>query len=84
MSTRINGQMDTYPMLPYLDSQMKKMSQEEQIAYWSIYDAMGGRGSMITWVENGLAGSDYVHFTRTGANKIGEMLGKWIDEGINL
>lgn len=84
MSTRINGQMDTYPMLPYLDSQLKKMSQEEQIAYWSIYDAMGGRGSMITWVENGLAGSDYVHFTRTGASKIGEMLGKWIDEGINL
>lgn len=83
MSTRINGQMDTYPLIPYLDSLLKRMAQEEQIAYWSIYDAMGGKGSMLSWVNNGLAGSDYVHFTRTGANKIGELLGKWIDEGKN-
>jgi hypothetical protein len=59
---------------------LRKMAHEEQIAYWSMYNAMGGENSMVKWVEIGLAGSDYVHFTRSGANKIGTSLGTWIDE----
>jgi lysophospholipase L1-like esterase len=81
MSTRINGKMVTYPMVPYLDKKLREMAQEEKISYWSMYEAMGGKNSMVEWVEKGLAGSDYVHFTRAGANKVGQMLGKWIDEG---
>ena len=56
------------------------MAAEEQIAYWSMYDAMGGKDSMVRWVEVGLAGSDYVHFTRAGANKVGKMLYEWLME----
>ena len=78
MSTNIDGQMTTYPMVPYMDKLLKKMAAEEQIAYWSMYDAMGGKDSMVRWVENGLAGSDYVHFTRSGANKVGRMLYEWL------
>ena len=81
MSTNIDGQMTTYPMVPYMDKLLKKMAAEEQIAYWSMYDAMGGKDSMVRWVENGLAGSDYVHFTRSGANNIGKKLYNWIEEG---
>lgn len=78
MSTRIDGEMTTYPLIPYMDQQLKKMAAEEQIAYWSMYDAMGGKNSMVHWVEIGLAGSDYVHFTRAGANKIGKQLYNWL------
>jgi lysophospholipase L1-like esterase len=39
---------------------------------------MGGKDSMVRWVENGLAGSDYVHFTRSGANNIGKKLYNWL------
>jgi len=78
MSTRIDGEMTTYPLLPYMDKLLKKMAEEEQIAYWSMYDAMGGKNSMVHWVEVGLAGSDYVHFTRAGANKVGRMLYEWL------
>ena len=81
MSTNIDGQMTTYPLVPYMDKLLKKMAAEEQIAYWSMYDAMGGKDSMVRWVENGLAGSDYVHFTRAGANNIGKKLYNWIEEG---
>jgi hypothetical protein len=55
------------------------MAAEEGIAYWSMYNAMGGHGSMVQWKKNGLAGSDYVHFTRTGAKKVGKMLCEWFD-----
>ena len=81
MSTNIDGQMTTYPLVPYMDKLLKKMAAEEQIAYWSMYDAMGGKNSMVHWVEVGLAGSDYVHFTRAGANNIGKKLYNWIEEG---
>jgi lysophospholipase L1-like esterase len=78
MSTRINGSMATYPIVPKMDRLLAKMAKEEQIAYWSMFEAMGGEGSMIEWRKSGLAGSDYVHFTRSGANKIGNMLYEWI------
>ena len=78
MSTNIDGQMTTYPLVPYMDKLLKKMAEEEQIAYWSMYDAMGGKDSMVRWVEIGLAGSDYVHFTRAGANKVGKILYEWL------
>ena len=78
MSTRINGVLTTYPMVPYMDEQLALMAQEEQIAYWSMYKAMGGKGSMISWRSKGLAGSDYVHFTRKGASKVGKLLYEWL------
>ena len=78
MSTNIDGEMVTYPLVPYMDRLLKKMAQEEGIAYWSMYEAMGGKDSMVRWVENGLAGSDYVHFTRAGANNIGKKLYNWL------
>jgi lysophospholipase L1-like esterase len=79
MSTNIDGTMTTYPLVPYMDQQFKKMAQEEDIAYWSMYEAMGGYNSMVTWHDKGLAGSDYVHFTRSGANNIGKKLYNWIE-----
>ena len=80
MATNIDGKMTTYPLVPYMDKMLRKMAAEEHIAYWSMYDAMGGYGSMVTWHDKGLAGSDYVHFTRSGANNIGKKLYQWINE----
>jgi lysophospholipase L1-like esterase len=84
MTTRRNGALTTYPLLPYLDAQLLRMAKEEHIAYWSMYHAMGGRNSMIAWYNQRLAGGDYVHFTRAGANKIGKMLSQWIEDGKHL
>lgn len=78
MSMNVDGVMTSYPLLPYMDRLLAKMAEEEEISYWSMYQAMGGKDSMVRWVEIGLAGNDYVHFTRTGANKVGRMLGEWI------
>ncbi len=35
---------------------------------------MGGNNSMVTWVKNGYAGSDYIHFTVKGARIMGDYL----------
>lgn len=78
MSTRINGEIQTYPLLPYLDDELAKMAAEEHIGYWSLYHAMGGRNSMPLWKKKGWAGNDYVHFTRKGAAHAGEMLWQYL------
>lgn len=63
-----NGVFATYPLLPYCVDQMKKVSTEAGAAYWDLFSAMGGLNSMPSWVEQGLAGSDYIHFSNKGAS----------------
>lgn len=68
MSTLIDGQYQTYPLLPYTVEQLKKATEGVGVGYWDLYDAMGGMNSMPAWVEKGLAGQDYIHFTNKGAS----------------
>ncbi len=58
----------TYPLLPYLVDQMKKLSVEAGAGYWDLFSAMGGKNSMPAWVEKGWAGKDYIHFSPKGAS----------------
>lgn len=73
MSTMINGKMQTYPLLPYLDHKLKETCNDHGWAYWSTYEAMGGENAMLTWVEQGLAASDYTHFSPRGTRIISEL-----------
>lgn len=66
--------MGTYPYLPYLVEQLKIRIPAHGAAFWNMYEVMGGENSMVAWVNKGWAGSDYVHFTPQGAQKIGEIL----------
>jgi hypothetical protein len=40
-----------------------------------MYEVMGGRNSMVSWVESepALAAADYTHFTPKGARRIAEL-----------
>ena len=80
MSKRIDGEMTTNPLIPYMDRLLARMAHDEHIGYWSIYQAMGGYNSMLAWQKRGLAGRDYIHFTRRGADKVGDMLADWLLE----
>ncbi|MGC6434712.1 MAG: hypothetical protein ACON4M_11010 [Crocinitomicaceae bacterium] len=68
MSKLSDGIYETYEYLPYCVSQMKKAVATEGAGYWDLFKAMGGKNSMPSWVENGLAGRDYIHFTNKGAS----------------
>ena len=74
MSTSVEGEMQTYPLLPRVVEALKQAADESGIAYWDLYAAMGGRNSMMKWVDSHLAGPDYVHFTPKGARHVGNML----------
>lgn len=57
-----------------LDAQ-KKIALNNNIAFWSMFDAMGGENSMAKWVNANppLAYRDFVHFNDQGAAKIAQL-----------
>lgn len=75
-SYRNAGVYETDPSVPILVETQKRMAKNNKIAFWSLYDAMGGNGSMVKWVEGDtiLANKDYAHFNFNGAHKVGKLL----------
>lgn len=73
---RENGGYITDPAVPLFVEVQKKMAEENNLAFWSLYNAMGGNGSMVKWVEGDtvLANKDYTHFNFKGAHKVGKLL----------
>ncbi|PWH85552.1 SGNH/GDSL hydrolase family protein [Brumimicrobium oceani] len=68
MSTLIEEEFRTYPLLPFYVDELRKMTKEIGGAYFDMYAAMGGEDAMAAWVEKGLASQDHVHFTLKGAS----------------
>jgi lysophospholipase L1-like esterase len=63
----VNG-WTSYKMLPYLVAEMTRVTKDVGGSYWDLFSAMGGENSMPSWVDQGLAGRDYIHFTNKGAS----------------
>ena len=74
MSTKIDGELATYPLLPSLVCRLRETANAHDVAFWSIFDVMGGKNSMIEWLELGLAERDYIHFNQKGAAIVGDSL----------
>lgn len=69
---------DVYVTRPYLEdvrNAMKANALAQGAVFWDMYDAMGGRNSMVSWVQADppLAAEDYTHFSPQGARKVGEL-----------
>lgn len=84
MSTSERGKLQTYPMLPTLIDSLRVTANRHGAAFWSIYHAMGGWNSMLSWKKQGLSGSDYIHFTPKGAAMMGDRLSTAFDNSYRL
>ena len=78
MGRSYNGKMDTWRGLPQLNDSLRVMALRNDVAYWDMFNVMGGEGSMAHWVKHKppFAGPDYIHFTFKGAQSIGTDLAK--------
>lgn len=79
MSTKVDGRLATYPILPTVVVSLRDTVLAHGVAYWSLYDAMGGENSMIEWVSQGLAEHDYLHFNHKGAMQMGDTFSDLFD-----
>jgi lysophospholipase L1-like esterase len=75
MSIREDGRYMTYPGLEAIRDALRAAALESGFGFWDLYEAMGGGGSMPSFVHSDppLASTDYVHFNNLGINLVAEM-----------
>lgn len=59
--------------MPAMIEAQRRAAFEVGASFWSSYAAMGGPGSMSSWVQQGLAQGDRVHLSRDGYIRMGSM-----------
>lgn len=70
MSIKNGTDYITYPLLENVRDEIKKVVLDNNCAFFDMYDCMGGKNSMASWVDQKLAATDYIHFSPQGARKI--------------
>jgi lysophospholipase L1-like esterase len=72
----------TYPYLTDVRDALRNAALSEGCAFWDLYELMGGKNSMKTWVnaDPPLAAPDYIHFSPKGARTVAELLMKSIEK----
>lgn len=75
MSVKVDGSMQTHPQLENVRDALRNATLEAGGVFWDMYEAMGGKGSMVQWVKSkpSLGSPDYIHYTQKGAAKISEI-----------
>ena len=73
MSIKAGTEYVTYPYLEATRDAIKKAVLESDCVFFDMYDCMGGKNSMPSWVDQKLAATDYTHFSPQGARKIATM-----------
>jgi lysophospholipase L1-like esterase len=77
-STNLNGKFETMNAIPVMRNAQRLIAKEAGIAFWDMYEAMGGHNSMIKYVKAkpALAAKDYTHLTFQGGKKLAGALVK--------
>ena len=52
----------------------QRAAERSGVAFFDLYSAMGGTGSMNEWVKKGYAVRDYTHISRRGGKQIAELI----------
>ena len=75
-SVRKGSQFVTDPAVVKLLKSQMTIAKTANVAFWNIFEAMGGLNAMPKWVDANppLAFKDYTHFNGQGAEKIANML----------
>jgi len=75
MSLKEKGVFESYPGVEPVRDALKNATLDAGFAFWDLYEAMGGRNSMPSFVHASppLASTDYIHFTPLGVNLVAEM-----------
>jgi len=74
-------ELETMPSVPRLVDVQREVAQKTGIAFWNLFEAMGGEKSMVAWAhaDPPLAAKDYTHLNFRGADSIATLLWKNLD-----
>ncbi|MBP3738803.1 MAG: hypothetical protein J6I72_07120 [Muribaculaceae bacterium] len=52
----------------------QQMAYDTRVAFWNLYTAMGGQGSIVSMVQNHEANLDYTHINFRGGHRLARLL----------
>lgn len=71
----------TSKLAAHSDARVVRLANDKRLiaeangaAFFDLREAMGGDRSIVRWSEQGLAWTDYIHFSEKGARKVGNIL----------
>ena len=67
-----DGAFPSRQVMPFLVEAQHRAATANGCAFFSAYDWQGGKGSAAKWFKKGLVGTDFIHLSRKGANKIAD------------
>ena len=70
----VSGNMHTMTGIRELISYQRKMAADNKVAFWNLYEAMGGDGSLALMVTHKQANLDYTHINFAGGRKLAKIL----------
>ena len=73
MASKNENEGHAKPMVGVYISHQMTVAKKRGWAYWNQQKAMGGPGSMWSWVQAGMGNSDMIHPTGSGGNALGQM-----------
>lgn len=78
-----DGEIHTLPGIKALLRYQQQMAADHSVAFWNLFDAMGGEGSMKRMAEAkpSEAGKDYTHINRRGGKRLAGILYKTLMHG---
>lgn len=79
-AVKVADEMQTPDGLPEFIALQRKLAKRTNSMFYSIFEAMGGSGSMKEWAEAepALANKDYTHFNSKGAEKVAQQFYNWL------
>lgn len=77
-SSNSRGKFETMNAIPAMRNAQRMIAQETKIAFWDMFEAMGGENSMVKFVmaKPALAAKDYTHLNFKGGKKLAGSLVK--------
>jgi len=80
MAAKVGDGVASYGIIPKIRDAQRNAATRAHCAFWDLYETMGGKGSIIEWVNQkpALASADFAHFSYAGQQLVGTLVFKAI------
>jgi len=71
-STKVGSEYQTMASVPLMVEAQREIARQSQVAFYNLFEAMGGENSMVAFVESDppLANKDYTHLNFQGGRRV--------------
>ena len=81
---KVNGIYTYNTRIDAVHAVLLKVASEQELFIYNQQQAMGGKGCMLQWKQQGLVNDDHIHFLRKGYQKQGFLLANYLKQHLKM